>query len=113
MPYDASPPAEVTARDRLIQLRDFLASVPPKEFSYITWDCGTSACIGGWAGRLFGLSHDESFSTPVAELLGLSGEQARELFFDAPIEWPITEKHAVAVLDHLLATGTVDWSVAL
>lgn len=34
----------------------------PEEFSMLSWDCGTTACIAGWAARLAGLP-------PIGEVL--------------------------------------------
>lgn len=140
MPFDAPAPAAVTARDRMIQLRDFLETLPPERFDmsnyYIVtltgnvpahWferptevvaaDCGTSACICGWASVL--RAPKEPFSEDkTAKWLGLNGHEAHALFYppgysrDVKEYRPYTRTQAVAVLDHYLATGKIDWSVA-
>lgn len=123
MPFDSDAPTEVTTRDRLIMLRDFLAELPDERFS-IRWaftggdapismnafpECGTAACISGWAQLLFPADADDVF--------GLESHEACELFM--PRGWDddkayhlYTRARAVAVLDHLINTGEVDWSVA-
>lgn len=123
MPFDAQAPAEVTARDRLVQLRDFLETLPPERFDMhisgfvsdaVAGDCGTPACIGGWARALFKVRDDLRV---VGFHLGLSEEDSGELFYwlntapDLTYD-DVTLPMAVAVLDHYLATGKIDWSVA-
>lgn len=130
MPFDATPDAQVTARDRVIRLRDFLAELPDERFDMGTWgaydvgtkklqhDCGTAACIGGWAERLFGRATDEPEAACAS--LGLDPCQGEALFYPpGHNSGRYTKARAVAVLDHLLATsdpgtvnGVVDWSVA-
>ncbi len=125
MPFDAQAPAEVTARDRVIQLRDFLETLPDERFNIAyawtgpggTWgtyeqvkanECGTAACISGWAQVLFPREGNP---------LGVSAEQAVELFMPRGYDSDKTAKkytraRAVAVLDYYLTTGKIDWSVA-
>lgn len=132
MTFDSFPSAEVTARDRVIQLRDFLATLPPKRFDmndwmdYPGWDwtekgeppittlhnCGTTACIGGWANVLFFPNKGEVAWRDVGTLLGLTYHQADSLFFKFP-KCDLGPTQAVAVLDHYLATSLIDWSVVL
>jgi hypothetical protein len=80
--------------------------------------CGTVACIAGHT--LACLEPDGTIpamvSPKAAELLGLSTDEAFALFegydvanLDDPDE--ITTADAVRVLDHLLETGEVDWSI--
>ena len=76
------------------------------------FDCGTPACISGWADELFGDSRTS---------LGITGGQAHQLFeprnYYADFrrqpgqEGHITARHAAAVLRNLVETGVVDWSV--
>jgi hypothetical protein len=115
MPFDADPPAEMTARDRMIRLRDFLATLPDKQFNMGVWSrqlsCGTAACIGGWAEHLiFGEIDSERSERTVAAALGLSREQESELFY--PDSYNRTTAEAVRVLDYYLATGEIRWDVA-
>lgn len=84
-------------------------------------NCDTVACIAGHAYLLatgFSLQRaiDETdagtIETVAAEFLGLSHDQASDLFFDLPPEMALTEvtsEQAVAALRHLLATGEVSW----
>lgn len=116
MPFDAEPSIETTTRDRMIRLRNFLATLPPEQFDMETWgdtcECGTPACIGGWCERLF--SPDRSiFEWEAGALIGLSKADAFDLFFPISQEpYSSTTAQAVQVLDHYLATGEIDWSVA-
>lgn len=67
-------------------------------------NCGTIACIGGWTERLFP-------GVEASETLGLTGSQARALFYPDG-HFDATPDKAVAVLRHLAETGEVDWSIA-
>lgn len=129
MAYDAE--VEVNARERVMQLRDFLAALPQEKLrmgGYIyspdlAPECGTQACIAGWAYILFvdpdhRRAYQESrngyFANTVGEVLGMSLSQYVALF------WPphylagitTTPAQAARVLDHYLNTNKIDWSVA-
>lgn len=123
MAYDASPPVEVTARDRVIMLRDHLAKLKPARFDYgwmgtaadaIAGDCGSPACIGGWARAIFRIHTDVRAYVGLAEIgtdwLGLTPDQSACLMFGGPTRFRVRPKHAVAVLDNYLSTGLIDWS---
>lgn len=135
MAFDASfnPIAELgpvaSPRERLVILRNFIAALPDERFDMSTWhqrkDCGTCACIGGWAAVLFGLNDVGGGPTispaEVAEYLGLSVPNAFRLFYPpvtihrwgkALKPYKATHKEAVKVIDHYLATGEVSWSAA-
>lgn len=78
-------------------------------------DCGTAACIAGWTNAILGNPDSEyDDATDAAARLGLDEREADDLFtprgFD--VKGRFTRAQAVAVLDHLLETGKVDWSVA-
>lgn len=127
MAYDAQPSAEVTARDRMIQLRDFLAKLPDERFNMMWWSvnaedarqfthvrhanyCGTICCIGGWTEALFP-------EHAARDTLGLTDQEAYDLFYPEHLrdeaEWQsVTPAQAVAVLDNYLATGEIDWGAA-
>ena len=84
-------------------------------------NCSTLACIAGWT--VVVIDDDWKPSTSAineidkiaTELLGLSIEQANELFY--ALVRPMTELSditpalAVAVLRHLAETGEVDWFI--
>lgn len=87
--------------------------------------CGTCACIAGWASALLGPVTDELEDNEMIEvgskLLGLEDRTARELFIpwinsNLDHSWfqninDIPPKAGAMVLDHLLETGKVDWSI--
>ncbi len=120
MPFDAEPTVEVTTRDRMIRLRDFLAILPEERFNMSStsvpdgpFDCGTPACIAGWAHALFKLKPGLEYYRDVGRHLGLSRGDATDLF--AAAQFPVVPRstaQAVEVIDHYLATGKIDWSVA-
>ena|SRR6185503_17316012 len=67
----------------------------PRQFSMRSFDCGTTACIAGWALRLTGTP----FGTPVGdghsvyskeacEALGIAGWQGDVLFYEMDIDTP-------------------------
>ena len=100
-----------------LALADALASMEPRDFDMRR----AHRCICGQALRLFGRhSHYfggwESQLSAGANLLGLSTDQARELF--APVNRaehsdPYTHpQDAARVVRYLAATDTVDWRVA-
>lgn len=112
---------------------------PPTNVSH---SCGTVACIAGWTclaltygGEILpqnrsseavarftrDVSGTGSEHYTAAEVLGLSREQADELFTPMDTEnlrmrnrkWDrVKPRHAATVLRHLAETGEVDWSVA-
>jgi hypothetical protein len=100
-----------------IALAEALASMEPGDFDMRRRD----RCICGHALRLFGkrsafFAGWESQLGAGANLLGLSTDQARELFapvnrarHSAPYTHP---QDAARVVRYLAATDTVDWSVA-
>lgn len=95
-------------------------------------NCGTTACIAGWAyaiktqatpeamkdiisaeGRVGSGSYNKIPNT-ARDFLDLDQDQADDLFMSdyAPIElYDIKPQTAVRVLRHLAATGEVDWNV--
>ena len=131
------PPIPVpadTPHGRLIQLRDFLAALPDSRFNMDYWcedisawdqadlmeetggrpQCGTIACIGGWADVLAGVRRNEGTTVQTGERLGLDQWRAHDLFHPGPLQVPwgtIPVARAVRVLDHLIETGEVDWSI--
>jgi len=134
MPFDGNPPAEVTARDRMMQLRDFLDRLPDERFDYGTWQtpCDTCACIAGWQGilmqdrvpsREYGDPSHRAWRRRMAASLGLSEDDGYNLFVRAADmdddlvelfgdEGLPSRAQTITVLDHFLETGEIDWSVA-
>lgn len=97
----------------MIQLRDFLASLPDKQFEYstpVTVECGTAFCIGGWARKIFFRDRDYDQVREIGGVIGLSAEQTDDLFYHT--NYYPTRTQSVAVLDHYLTTGEIDWSAA-
>ena len=90
-------------------------------------ECGTIACIAGWACKLYG-SLGEGYFATAAYHLDLDYETANELFIppgpahwdeenhswqEFPVNtWKATPAQAARVIRHLAATGKVDWRVA-
>lgn len=91
-------------------------------------DCGTTACIAGWANAIrLGLTENTPDEygwcrhTGAALWLGLSENQADDLFYarNHPDYWEngyaawdtISADQAVRTLRHLAKTGEVDWEV--
>jgi hypothetical protein len=100
-----------------LALAEALASMEPRDFDMRRPD----RCICGHALRLFGICRPyfggwERQLGAGANLLGLSTDQARELF--APVKRAKHSDHythpqdAARVVRYLAATDTVDWSVA-
>ena len=111
-------------RENITKVRDVIAGLPSAEFDMRDWgnhECDTAACIGGWTARV--VLNDRSLTERVCgDALGLTVGQRSTLFYPRGIELPdggywspydATPTQAVRVLDHLLATGEVDWNVAL
>ena len=73
----------------LLQVADAI-SKHPEHFNMQEWDCGTTACIGGWALRLSPVKPHWNYFTggfhPAKELLRLTVRQNKELFGE--IYWP-------------------------
>lgn len=116
MAFDAETTERTVTRDRVMRLRDLLKTLPPEKFDMRNPGfCGSPACIGGWALRLFMPDEaDHESVSATAPLLGLTAAQGFHLFFPSGFTgaYSASPAQAVAVLDHLLATGEVDWSVA-
>jgi len=89
-----------------------------------TPNCGTVACIAGWASHIMGQADRPSFSG-AQEFFGITEVQREELFYarnhplteddgegwvHAPLD-QISGEQAVRTLRHLAATGVVDWTV--
>jgi hypothetical protein len=81
-------------------------------------NCGTTACIAGWAWHIAkGRVPDEGsyyVREEGAEFLGLEVGSRTERDLFCPIDVPdhaLTPARAAAVLRHLAETGKVDWSV--
>lgn len=83
-------------------------------------NCKWVACIGGHAYMIdTGASVFQTRSEDTEEIeeiaaayLGLSEEQARDLFFDLPAHWTLDHiplQVAIGVLERLAATGRVIW----
>lgn len=105
--------------ENIKRVRDHIAALPADQFNMrrFTSECGTAHCIAGWAGVLFGTPGEFHGSSFGREALGLDEETALDLFYcgdgaEGDEAWNSTPQQAVRVLDHLIATGEVDWSVA-
>lgn len=119
-------------RENIKKVRDVIAALPPERFDMgdvayhrgrgevlpqnrtVLHNCNTAACIAGWTNALFGQprSYRDGLND-AAQHLGLDPDEQRHLF--CPVRYAngrTTAAQAVRVLDHLLETGEVDWSVA-
>lgn len=128
--YEIDPLTLTEPRDRLMYLRDFLRRLPAERFDMgragepedaESGECGTAACIAGWARAKFryaGCSWAQDLDPLAADLFGLGEADAAALFypvgaFNADRDYyAATPDEAAIVLDHLIQTGRVDWSVA-
>ncbi len=120
-------------KDRILELADRIEKMPlladvrrsndsgievsaPEIFDMEHWrsrtDCGSIACVGGWATIMFG-NPDKYYSDVASgELLGLDWSDAQMLFYPTQSTWyRIAPARAAAVLRNLAATGLVDWSI--
>jgi hypothetical protein len=119
-------------RRNIKRVRDAIAAAPRAKFDMTSWfssmrvapaqmlhDCGTAGCIAGWAFALQNqkskdtidaLTEDYAVDDFAGAWLGLDADTADQLFVPQRISLhAITRAHAVRALDHLLATGEVDW----
>lgn len=88
---------------RAFELREFLADLPPEKFNMSEW--GT--CIAGYAISLWAPTELTCPLADAQEILGLTDEQADQLFCPA---FPFhTLEAAIATLDHLIETDEVVW----
>lgn len=76
-------------------LADFLETLDPAQFDMGYWgdepearECGTAMCIAGWAKHIFAGPADADTEQFAAEVLGLGGMQAFNLFYDIDILTP-------------------------
>jgi hypothetical protein len=117
--------------ERLTQLRDVLAALPDERFDMSTFgqysdgkdasgqellhNCGTVACIAGWAAAIF--AEPGITDGAAARTLNLDPDLAHDLFFadDHPLRShglaAITRSDAVKTLTHLIETGEVKWGL--
>lgn len=77
--------------------------------------CGTVACLAGHTVALFSEPgeklHAVNISTLATDFLDLREEEAQALFLPVQFMDVTNPKHAVAVLDHLIQTGEIEWDV--
>ena len=130
MAYDAEhftiaevlAPPSVTQPERIRILRDAILRTP-EDFNMSHPDphkCGTPVCFFGWARELF-FKGERATVAEVVRFLGLTPVEGRDLFCmgDTSPNWAVgsdpfnaTAIQGARLLDHYLATGEVDWSVA-
>lgn len=106
-------------RENIQKVRDVIAALPPELFNMKYFgkqsECGTVACIAGWTVDVLG--RGIGWMPTIAQRhFGISNDQATELFWVGHRDaghpyWKATNAQAVRVLDHLLETGEVDWSI--
>lgn len=114
---------------RRFNMNYFLSQIDQEGPSYydptvLLHNCGTCACLAGWTAGLLDdqLTDEQRDRNSIADrgrvLLGLDSSQADRLFHPYNLhpswgdEWEaIPPRGAVEVLDHLLETGEIDWSI--
>ena len=92
------------------ELRDTQADRDERGFCMSSWpnlhDCGTPACIGGWASRLLG--YDWSLKDDG------TAPGAHDLFFPTGADWrAISMAKATIALRNYLTTGEARWAEVL
>ena len=141
---------EIERIHKLADLLDRIHEVRPLGFDMSSWfdelepssdptiatdeeieECGTTACVAGWACSLFMLEYgltpisfeyEDEVEAQAREVLGLTNDQTKKLFLmwgqskswgHAPTQHPaITAALAATVLRELARTGEVDWGEA-
>jgi hypothetical protein len=111
-------------RENIKKVRDHIATLTPAHFDMKYYEtekgCGTVTCIAGWAKLLLAPDEPKANATLGAKLFGLDIEAAWSLFHAGEPDprnplyasrWGAGPSEAVRVLDHLLETGKVDWSI--
>jgi hypothetical protein len=117
-----------TQTERVTVLRNFLASLPEERFNMVAWstgfdewsadkrinECGTVACIAGWATHLARPAYKDllktRFSQRAKTWLKLTADQADAMFVPSGfVNGYTTSAQAVAMLDNFLANGEVKW----
>lgn len=80
----------------------------------ISGPCNTAGCLAGWAVNLFIKNptvHDldtRSIAEVAGKILDLTGIEESALFL--PLSYAVrTREEAIAVLDHILETGKIEW----
>lgn len=107
--------------DRRTYLSAFLKKLPESKFDMGSiscepgrGNCGTPACIAGWASTLFGdpkapNGWEDFWNVVGMEHLGMTHYEANALFFDFPNA--VTSAQAAKVLDNYIENGVVDWTI--
>lgn len=87
-------------------------------YNYSVWGneyCGTSACIGGML-ELLAFGDTSRDISVVYSHLGLPRDLGDALFFQGSAEmanWDVPADIAASCVRHMLATGEVDWQLAI
>lgn len=130
-PQAATREAEPSAAQNLRDVRDLIASLPPRRFNMATFaatfsgkerdpldlnhHCRTAGCIAGWALALRSERTGEmmirgGYVSEAAGWLGLDYDVASQLFIPDDVAMnEVSQAAAVATLDHLIETGEVRW----
>lgn len=110
--------------ERLEELASIIERQNPDTFNMAYWDCGSSACIGGWCERLYP-DHGSAFEALTVDETGRIDDPILNLLFypgeDRPgmtrrmseAAWASTPAQAAKVIRNLITTGKVDWSIIL
>ena len=109
-------------REALQKTRDLLASEVGEKYDQSVWLhlCGSPACVAGFAvaaseGVKVAVSYEESVKDRAQRFLGLTDEEADEMFgfsiykgYGDP-DWKPAREDALRMLDHAIETGEVEW----
>ena len=108
------------------KLISFISSLPPEQFEMSQWErpaeCGTVACLGGWAERLISPSEPAMMNT-INSWLDIDDKTSKRLFFMSDdimglgafdrLEPSHRQQAAITVLQRLRDENVVDWHVAV
>jgi hypothetical protein len=118
-------------RENIQKVRDVIAGLPAWRFTMewyaaerdgddvlapkLAHTCNTAGCIAGWTVAALNAPLSGTWDTgdKAAILLGLSATQQHQLFTPPAhdVAGRYSRAHAVRALDHLLATGEVNWPI--
>ena len=108
------------------KLISFISNLPPEQFEMSNWErhaeCGTVACLGGWAERLID-PVEPMLITAIDAWFDIDTKASKRLFFMSGgimglhafdrLEPSHRQQAAIAVLSRLRDENVVDWHAAV